>query len=269
MVTRSATLLGALLAVALLVPGPAASGTPSDTLGHWTPARMAAATSPDTGEPARDPALGVLAELTKAARPYTAPGIRVHGKVFWTKSGRDSWCSASVVTAPNKSVVWSAAHCLSGTTNVMFVPAYNSAGSGDAPYGRWPARKVAISGNDHALAVVGQVGGKNLEDVVGANGIRFTGPIGGRTTVWGYPAARIWTGRDLTYCNQPTQLSGSSVRTACDTEGGSSGGGYVTGASTPTGLGYLWANHSAGAGATAIGVVFGATAERLYRANMN
>lgn len=264
MVIRSATLLVAVLAATLITPGGAHAGPPR-ILDYWTPDRMAAATSPDTGEVA----LGVRAELTRAPRPYTAPGVRVHGKVFWSKGGRDSWCSASVATAPNKSMVWSAAHCLAGTSNVMFVPAYNSAGTGDAPYGRWPARKVATSGNDHALALVTQVGGRSLEDVVGANGIRFTGPIGGRTTVWGYPAARIWTGRDLTYCNQPVQVSGSSARIACDTEGGSSGGGYITGASTPTGPGQLWANHSAGAGATAIGVVFGNAAQQLYRANMN
>ncbi|WP_158880496.1 trypsin-like serine peptidase [Amycolatopsis anabasis] len=266
---RSSSLLRIVAGIALvtgLTAGPVARAD-GDVLAYWTPERMAAATPVDA-----EPGAGQvrpMAELTRAERPYADPGERVHGKVFWTKSGRNSWCSASVVTAPNKSLVWSAAHCLAGTTNVMFVPAYNSGGTDDAPYGRWPARKVATSGNDHAVVVVSQVGGKYLQDVVGANGIRFTGPLGGRTTIWGYPAARIWTGRDLTYCDQPTQPSGGSTRTACDTEGGSSGGGYVTGNSTPTGLGYLWANHTAGSGATAIGSVFGATAQRLYDANAN
>lgn len=216
--------------VAALLPAPGANAGAEDILGYWTPERMATATAhgetPSGG-------MDAMAELTRTPRPYTEPGERVHGKVFWTRAGRNSWCSASVVTAPNKSLVWSAAHCLSGTTNGMFVPAYNSAGTGDAPYGRWPARRVATSGNDHAVMVVSQVGGRYLEDVVGANGIRFTGPIGGRTTIWGYPAARIWTGRDLTHCHQPTSVSGGSARTACDTEGGSSGGGYVTGTSSP------------------------------------
>lgn len=49
---------------------------------------------------------------------------------------------------------------------------------------------------------------------------------------------------------------------------GSNGGGYVTGAVTPAGLGYLWTNHTAGDGAGhAVGSVFGTTAKHLYEAN--
>ncbi|MGY0235368.1 trypsin-like serine peptidase [Longispora urticae] len=269
--TGAGTVATVLLTSALCVTsGAAASTSTGDVLDYWTASRMAAATASDapTRTAPADAAPAVLAELTRAPRPYTDAGTRVHGKVFYTQSGgRNSWCSASVVTAPNRSLVWSAAHCLSGTTNVLFVPAYNSAGTGDAPYGRWPARRVVTSGNDHAVVVVSQVGGRYLQDVVGANGIRFTGPVNGRTTIWGYPAARIWTGRDLTYCHQPTRPDGGGTTTACDTEGGSSGGGYVTGNTTPTGLGYLWANHTAGSGATAYGSVFGTTAKRLYDAN--
>ncbi|WP_020673098.1 trypsin-like serine peptidase [Amycolatopsis nigrescens] len=227
-----------------------------------------------TSEPGVDTALPptpgslVLTALTASPRPYTDPGERVHGKVFYTKGGRNTWCSSAVATAPNKSLVWTAAHCVSGAANVMFVPAYNSAGDDDAPYGRWPARLVQTSGNDHAVVVVGQVGDRSLEDVVGANGIRFNGPVANRTTIWGYPGARQWTGRDLTYCDERAQPSGASVRTSCVTQPGSSGGGYVTGAATPAGLGYLWANHTAGDGASyAIGSVFGATAKQLYDAN--
>ncbi|WP_433338103.1 trypsin-like serine peptidase [Spirillospora sp. CA-294931] len=249
---------------------------PRSVLAYWTAERMVSA-QPES-EPARRPAPsgtptgGSVApalpvELTAASRPYTEAGERVHGKVFYTKNGRDTWCSASSVTAANKSLVWTASHCVGGTTNVMYAPAYNSDGGGGAPYGRWPARKVATSGNDHAVVVVHPLNGQSLQDVVGANGIRFNGPIDRRTTIWGYPAARVWTGRDLTYCDQPTSPSGSSTRTACDTEGGSSGGGYITGTSTPTGLGSLWANHTAGDGGWAIGSVFGTTARNLYTAN--
>ncbi|WP_409490027.1 trypsin-like serine peptidase [Amycolatopsis sp. cmx-11-12] len=258
----------------LTLLSPPALASADEPLRYWTTDRMAAA-EPESSSSAQvlisEPGVGAAlppTPLTASPRPYTDPGERAHGKVFYTKGGRNTWCSSAVATAPNKSLVWTAAHCVSGASNVIFVPAYNSAGGNDAPYGRWPARRVRTSGNDHAVVVVGQVGGRSLEEVVGANGIRFNGPLANRTTIWGYPGARQWTGRDLTYCDVRAQSSGSSVSTSCVTQPGSSGGGYVTGAATPAGLGYLWANHTAGDGAGhAVGSVFGATAKQLYDAN--
>ncbi|GGM60030.1 hypothetical protein GCM10012275_33950 [Longimycelium tulufanense] len=275
---RAAASLAAVAAFLLGAPAAGAAGDPTDdATRYWTTERMAGAVpepAPPHTEHVSDPPVDAsvepteVARLTAVARPYTDPDKRVHGKVFYTKNGRNSWCSAAVATAPNKSLVWTAAHCVAGAGNVTFVPAYNSAGKGDAPYGRWSARRVATSGNDHAVVVVNRLNGRFLQDVVGASGIRFNGPVDGRTTIWGYPGQRGWTGRDLTYCHQPVRVNGGSATTSCATQPGSSGGGYVTGASSPTGLGQLWANHTAGDGVSyARGSVFGATAKRLYDAN--
>jgi V8-like Glu-specific endopeptidase len=71
--------------------------------------------------------------------------FRPAGKLFFSKSGTDSWiCSASLI---KKGIAVTAAHCVSefGKNRVyskfQFVPAYYN---GIAPYGLWTARSVRI-----------------------------------------------------------------------------------------------------------------------------
>src|SRR5205823_4621286 len=52
------------------------------------------------------------------------------GKIFFTKGGQEYVCSGTVVAAANKSVVWTAGHCVEEHgkvhTNWIFVPGYRN-----------------------------------------------------------------------------------------------------------------------------------------------
>ena len=85
----------------------------------------------------------------KASYPFTryepATYNPAHGKVFFTDSGVNYVCSGTALTSGNKSVVWTAGHCVNEGpgayyTNWAFVPAYKD---GARPYGTWAARDAA------------------------------------------------------------------------------------------------------------------------------
>ena len=66
------------------------------------------------------------------------------GQLFFTIPGRgDFICSGSVVNSANKSVVWTAGHCVLDPStgkffkNFLFVPARHGFGPGAAPFGVW------------------------------------------------------------------------------------------------------------------------------------
>ena len=98
-------------------------------------------------------------------------------------------------------MVWTAGHCVfpeGGTkfaTNWAFVPAYHE---GAAPYGEWPAKRLATTGPweaagnikyDLGAAVVrtSPTAGK-LQNVIGARGIGFDQPRAQTYQAYGYPA---------------------------------------------------------------------------------
>lgn len=81
---------------------------------------------------------------------YTQYPYRTVGKVFFTKDEREYSCSASVIASENRSVVWTAGHCVAERGNEdwhdnwIFVPAYENT---NAPLGKWAARvKATIVG---------------------------------------------------------------------------------------------------------------------------
>lgn len=229
----------------------------------------------ETAEASSATAASTPPELTLYQRPYDSPAEKAAGKVVFSTPDGDSFCSAGSITAPNKSLAWTAAHCARNhdVANVAYVPAYNSANTGtgwtdgDAPYGVWPARKLVHSPDDDFTAVVvEQVGGRYLQDVVGANGVRFNADlVGKQLTVIGYPAARIYDGSDMTWCtNTVTSNTDGDIRIQCDTEGGSSGGPYVIENADAGSLGVQVASHSAGGGTEAGGSWFDDVARAVY-----
>ena len=85
-------------------------------------------------------------EITNPAeQPY-----RSHGKVFLTVVGGsapgDYVCSGTAIASNNRSVVWSAGHCVFDTegggyaTNWIFAPGYKN---GATPFGKWVATKLS------------------------------------------------------------------------------------------------------------------------------
>lgn len=130
------------------------------------------------------------------------------GKVFFTLGNANYVCSGNAVVSSNKSTVATAGHCLNEgpgafATNFIFVPAYNN---GAAPYGKWSARALYAptqwsgGGNmqyDTGFAVVNQLNGKYLSDVVAESGVEFNAAYGLTYKSYGYPAARPFNGETL------------------------------------------------------------------------
>ena len=302
----------------------ASDGSPTEVRDYWTPARMRAATEvpepagsllagrpdPASGSSADDatyvPATGAAAvrggvpkqakgplgigvtreEVTDPA----APEVRMHGKVFFTvpagPSAGDYVCSGTALNSKNRSVVWTAGHCVydvgSGAdafaTNWNFVPGYSEAG---APYGEWPAKRLATtrgwktSGNlryDIGAAVVAKnAQGQRLGEVVGGRGIGFDQPRDLRFAAYGYPALDNpieFTGDREWRCisesagaDAPVGSGPATMAIDCDMTGGASGGGWISGTTliTVTSYGYaIEPNHL-------YGPYLSTTAKSLYR----
>lgn len=249
---------------------PTASGQPL--------ARSATGSTGDRGTPrflgASDPGAGPVAEAGATAatedsgkrarasagrdlvpNPADAP-FRAHGKIFFTVEGGsepgDYLCSGTSVTSNNRSVVWTAGHCvydnLGGgfVKNWIFVPAYED---GEAPFGEWPAVELATTEQwkrsapfkyDLGAAIVATNGaGRSLGEVVGARGIAFNQPRSNTYVALGYPAIQPpveFDGERMFRCTSPLLANddpgGPGPRTMqidCDMNGGSSGGGWVAG----------------------------------------
>src|SRR4051812_35812566 len=176
------------------------------TASYWTPARMRAAKPADL---VRTPSGKVAAAAKpKAPRawssfevttPYTAFPTSTHGKVFFTLGGVDYVCSGTALLSGNKSVVWTAGHCVNEgpgdfATSWAFVPAYKD---GSAPLGVYVASDLVTSNAwatqgdfsyDFAAAVVGPSGGTSLTDRVGGRGIAFNTARNQNYVSYGYPA---------------------------------------------------------------------------------
>jgi hypothetical protein len=175
--------------------------------------------------------------------------------VFFTIGLSDYSCSATAVHSPNRSLVWTAGHCVSDpgpagpvfATNWAFVPGYKE---GRRPFGEWPATSLAttpqwggrgsLDGGDPAFdlgaAVVAPRASRNLEDAIGARRIAFRGARDKIYSAFGYPAERPppqFDGRHLFVCR--SRYRGSDrlfgppwpLRISCDMTAGASGGGWV------------------------------------------
>ena len=177
--------------------------------------------------------------------PYTSQPTSTNGKVFFTDDGLNYVCSGTALLSGNKSVVWTAGHCVHDGasnfhTNWTFVPAY---ADGSRPYGTWAARALlttsgwASNGDfsyDNGAAVVSANGGSALTDVVGGRNIVFNYPRQQQYAAHGYPAAPPFNGQRLYVCNSSliyndTSANPATMGISCDMTGGSSGGGWIAG----------------------------------------
>ncbi|MFF7789539.1 trypsin-like peptidase domain-containing protein [Streptomyces sp. NPDC007991] len=179
------------------------------------------------------------------------------------------FCTASVVRAPSRDLLVTAAHCLDGRGSLVFVPGYRD---GRAPYGVWSVKRRFMprgwvegrrEDSDVAFAVVAPRGGEGVEDAVG--GYRFAaGTATGATavTLTGYPDSRE---TPVSCTNKPSAHSPTQQRIACPGfAGGTSGSPWVNGDGQVVGV---LGGHDDG-GTTpdvSYSVVLRAEAERLYR----
>jgi V8-like Glu-specific endopeptidase len=256
---RLQMLLLAILACALVAPAAQAARVQTKAVAqdkaavqqYWTAERMRNARPADkvlSGSFAPKPkAVPRLAPATQIPPPYTSQPTSTNGKVFFSDGGSNFVCSGTAVLSGNKSVVWTAGHCVhdgaSGFhTNWTFVPAY---ADGSRPYGTWTARSLLTTSGwanggdfsfDNGAAVVSANGGSALTDVVGGRNIAFNGPRQQQYSAHGYPAAPPFNGQRLWRCDSPliyddTSANPPTMGIDCDMTGGSSGGGWIAGGS--------------------------------------
>ncbi len=228
-------------------PGRAAMVAPVDA-GTGQVSRLSAGTV-EAGAGASSAALDRDEIGDPAAEPF-----RSHGKVFLTISGGsnpgDFVCSGTAIASNNKSVVWSAGHCVFDTggggfaTNWMFAPGYHS---GSTPFGEWPAEQLATteqwrkSGNLSydlgAATVSANPEDQSLTDVVGGRGIAFNQARDKTYQSFGYPAQQppieFSGGREFRCSSElggtdnPPGSGPNTLYIPCDMTAGSSGGGWV------------------------------------------
>lgn len=212
---------------------------------------------------AADDGPGPLGVTTQPAA--TSRNVRV-GALF---GGDDHFCTASVVHSVRRDLIITAAHCVGEDGALTFVPGYRD---GRAPYGRWTVTRTYIGDawkgeqdedSDVAFAEVAPRGGRNVEDVVGAN--RFvTNRTTGATavTVTGYPNSGD---SPISCTNRPTAHSRTQQRIDCPGfTDGTSGSPWINGYGEVVGI---LGGHEAG-GATpdiSYSVTLGAEAGALYR----
>jgi V8-like Glu-specific endopeptidase len=142
-------------------------------------------------------------------------GTPAVGALFTTSHGKlgHHFCTASVVNSPDGDLLVTAAHCVTGTSGVVFVPGYD--GSAAPPYGVWTVTRVytdrawrasADPDDDVAFLQVGQSGSiVPIEDVTGAEQLETGTPARQLVEVIGYPdatnkpiACRNWTREPMT-----------------------------------------------------------------------
>ncbi|MDP9069383.1 MAG: hypothetical protein M3N53_13710 [Actinomycetota bacterium] len=248
-------------------------GDPQAAVAAWTPERMAAAEPaappaihpedlnaplPARGEPVFVPGSGASTERYSSSSaggssegpipferfriedPSVAP-YAAHGVLFGNDNGVDFGCSGTAINSDNKSVVWTAAHCLySGgkfVTDVVFVPGYEEQ---RVPYGIWAADQLAVptqwkesqdSRYDFAGFRTLPNESGSLGDVIALRGIAFNQQPTELFQSFGYPAVPSdrFDGEHLETCRShgSGRLWSGMIAMGCDMEFGSSGGGWV------------------------------------------
>jgi V8-like Glu-specific endopeptidase len=201
--------------------------------GYWTVGRLLAAGPWQATERANQTPDGASEDARTA---LDAPRV---GALFLHDSSGNHFCTASVVTSPGRDLLITAAHCISGgngtgyRSDIVFIPDYRD---GRAPYGIWtPARVLvargwASSGNpalDVGFVVLKPRDGENIEQILGANVLRFNAGYRNLVRVTGYPNS---SGEPITCRNWTVEQSASQLEFSCPGfTGGTSGSPWITG----------------------------------------
>ncbi|MEU1405352.1 trypsin-like peptidase domain-containing protein [Streptomyces sp. NPDC005728] len=208
-----------------------------------------------------------------AATVATRHSVRIGAVFNVDRAGKPAgghFCTASVVHSPQHDLIVTAAHCVGADEgDLVFAPGYRE---GQAPFGVWKVgKRFMLDGwakeededSDVAFAVVDELGGKRVEDVVGGNRMA-TGTTTGATavTVTGYPDSREVP---ISCTNKPSLHSRTQQRIDCpEFTSGTSGSPWINGDQQVVGV--LGGHEKGGATAdTSYSVVLGAEAAELYK----
>jgi hypothetical protein len=197
--------------------------------------------------------------LAYAAGPWCgrlkAHAARTSGKLVARWGNNDFFCSATAVNSANKSVVWTAGHCvydrrLGGfADDVAFIPAFHR---GARPFGTWGWRRLLASRRwlateDYhydfgAVVVRRDRSGRRLVARVGGQGIGWNLSRRRPYLALGYPEKRVdafdpglFPGDALFFCSSPfgrksrvSSVGAPMTVIGCDMTGGASGGAWLT-----------------------------------------
>ncbi|MCL2585045.1 MAG: trypsin-like serine protease [Streptosporangiales bacterium] len=215
---KTAALAAAVAAVAGAVAGCGSAGHHASPLlgplGYWTRNRLLHARPWGEG-----PAVSPSATPTARTRRATLQQSRV-GALFAEGATGNHFCTASVVDSAGHNLLITAAHCVSGgknggyAKNIVFIPGYRD---GAAPFGVWTPSRLLVApqwqkssdpGYDVGFVTLNSNHGKNIQDILGANRLRFNPGYRESVRVTGYPdngnapvVCRNWTTEQ-----SPTQL---------------------------------------------------------------
>ena len=171
------------------------------------------------------------------------------GKVYFMDGSLAYSCTASVVTADNKDMIFTAGHCVfseitsSFVSSFIFIPQhdYNT-----RPYGTWTARYLHAIQNwasyfdlssDIGMVLLFTLNNKHIQDVVGSHPVGFN--FGHSATVYsfGYPI-NYYSAQVMTYCTGTKYFANYSSYTGdalpCTMNQGCSGGPWFESFSTST-----------------------------------
>ena len=207
------------------------SGTPTSGAGFWTRDRLLGAS------PLREWTRPLAPGATQSAHNPLVDTPRV-GALFEHDATGNHFCTASVVDSPGHDLLITAAHCIHGgkgggyKQDIVFIPGY---ADGATPYGVWTPSKLFVDQRwvassdpdlDVGFVVLNPDGGKNIQDVLGANQIGFNAGFTNIVRVTGYPAS---VDAPVTCKNQTSQQSTYQVKFECGGFfGGTSGSPWIT-----------------------------------------
>ncbi|MFI9270403.1 trypsin-like serine peptidase [Kitasatospora sp. NPDC052896] len=209
-------------------PSPSPSATPSSSA---SPSPSPSASPSPTASPTPVAAPNLTPDTTVIA-PAGPESNRVGALFSGSVGPGNHFCTASVVPSPSHNLILTAAHCLSSTQGVSFVPGYRE---GNAPFGSWPVTKIFTTSGwsqngdtdeDFAFLELGtNSSGQQVQDVVGANPIGLNAAFTDSVRLYGYNN----NGDDPSLCtNATSQFSTYQRQIACPAyAGGTSGGPWI------------------------------------------
>ncbi|GHF50131.1 hypothetical protein GCM10010218_34560 [Streptomyces mashuensis] len=245
-----------------MTPPAAGKERTAEPQSHRLPARSAPGSAPAAATKGGAAPDAALADIPRS-QVWTAHGrmpATTIGKLYFTTPKGGSECTATVVNTPNKSVIWTAGHCVSDGnkhwyTNFQFVPDYHD---NQRPLGAWSWKSVTTPKGwhekrnfDYDLAVITlwPQNGRKVADVTGSQGYKFNGGYAWQAHEFGYPyrthpARGGINGQQLRYCTGKTWRTGNLQAIHCDQGGGASGGPWLDDLQTSRGWGYMVGNVS-------------------------
>jgi V8-like Glu-specific endopeptidase len=232
---RELVVVAAVAAVALAAgcSGGPVTGQTLGPAGFWTRHRLLGA-APWLSRGDRS---APLPGQSTSAHPAALVAVRV-GALFTAGSDGDHFCTASVVASPEKDLLITAAHCLSGGNgtgyrkDIVFIPDYRD---GQAPLGIWTPSRLLVapqwlsSANpqfDVGFVVLQPRDGKDIQSILGADQLGVDPGYRNLVSVTGYPSS---SSTPVTCRNWTSEHSASQLRFDCGGfTGGTSGSPWVT-----------------------------------------